>query len=309
MAQAVCYLDTTPEARPTMSTLKAYEGFLRVVELGSVSAASRALGVPRPTVSRRLAELEARLGVRLVHRGAGGVLPTRAGDALVRHLRPLLRSLGEVEARVRQLDDVPRGLLRVTASPYITDRLAPLVDTFLQRCPEVDLELLSTNRFVDLRAEQFDVGVRGGELRDPALVARRLARLEVVAVAAPAYLARSPPLTGVPDLQAHRCLLSYGQDGRPRARWPLRDGGRVGVQGPLATNDRGLLLRLAVAGRGIALLTHRAVAEPLSTGALVPVLPEWVGTSTTLSVVYAERERVPPKVRVFVDALVDHFAD
>jgi DNA-binding transcriptional LysR family regulator len=287
-----------------LSTLSAYRGLLAVLDAGSVSAAARALDVPRPTLSRWLAELEEHLGVRLLHRSSGGVLPTRAGEVLADQLRPWLRALTDAEDSVRRMDDVPRGLLRVSAPPPVVAQLAPLLARFLEEHPEVEVELLATQRGVDLRAEQFDVVLRAGSLRDPSLVARRLLAFDVLAVAAPGFLERHGGVEHVEQLAGLPCLRGYDQDERPQSLWPLRGGGTIAVKGPLATNDRRLLREGALGGLGVALLARFSIEDDLRSGRLVPVLEEVVGTNAGLYVVYADRTYLPARVRAFVDSLL-----
>jgi len=292
-----------------MSSLSAYRGLLAVLDAGSVSGAARSLGVPRPTLSRWLSELEEQLGVRLFHRSPSGVVPTRAGQVLADQLRPSLRALEDAEDAVRRMDDVPRGLLRVSVPPPLVAELCALVTDYLKRCPEVEVELLSVQHVVDLRAEQIDVAVRGGALQDPSLVARRLRSFDVVAVASPGLLAAHSPVCTPADLVGLPCLRAHDQRGRPQSRWPLRSGGQVEVAGPLVTNDRNLLREAAIAGVGVALLARSSAAPALAGGHLTTVLPEQVGTTSALHVVYADRRFLPARVRVFVDTLVAGMID
>lgn len=290
-----------------MPTLSAYKAFLAVLDAGSVSGAARVLGAPRPTLSRRLHELEGHLGVRLLHRSPAGVQPTRAGEVLADQLRPWLRALRDAEATVRRMDDVPRGLLRVSAPPPIVSQLGPLLADYLARCPEVEVEVLSAQRFVDLRVDQIDVAIRGGTLRDPSMVTRRLRALDVLAVASPSFVAQRGPFTEARQLERVPCLRAHDPNGHSQGRWPLRAGGHVKVSGPLMTNDRVLLREAAVAGIGVALLTRAQATEQLAQGTLVEVLGDQVGAEVGLHAVYAEREFLPARVRLFVDAVVAWF--
>jgi len=292
----------------SMEAIEAYEGLVQIIDTGSLSDAARALGVPRPTLSRRLAALEEALGVRLLHRGNRGALPTRAGERLYARVRPLVEALRDAEREVQQMDDLPRGLLRVSVSPAVAELFAPMLDAYARACPEVRVEVLSSNRFVDLKAEQFDVAIRGGALRDSDLISRALVRTEAFPVASPAYLGQHGHPTSADELASHRCLLGYGQRERPETRWPLRQGGWVPVSGPLTTNDRGLLRHSALEGHGIALLSAIFVKEALATGRLVPVLRDQVGGPLGLYAVYPERSFTPPQVRVFVEHAVGFFA-
>jgi DNA-binding transcriptional LysR family regulator len=286
-------------------TAEGFEVFVAVLDAGSISAAARELGVPRETLSRQLARLEDRLGVRLAHRGARRLLPTAAGEALLARARPLVLAAKEAEAAVRRLDDTPRGLLRVSVPPnggaaFIADIALP----FLDRWPEVRLELIATTRHVDLVAEQVDVALRAGEVRDPSLVARRLWSSRLVGVASPTY-ARARGLPERPaELSDHDCVLGADAGVRTQVRWPLMAGGQVPVSGRIASNDLGVQLRATLAGHGIGLLPAPFAREAIEDGALLPVLPEHLGLRTSMSIVYVERALMPAKVRAFVDHIV-----
>lgn len=283
-----------------------FELFVRIVEAGSISAAARESGTPRETLSRHLSRLEARLGVRLLHRDTRRLVPTRAGEELYRRARPLVAAAVEAAAAVRTLDDTPRGLLRVSVPPG--GRLfSQLCVSFLDRYPEIQLEVLSSSRFVDLVAERVDVAVRAGRIRDPSLVARKLWATDLVAVASPAYLAaRGRPHT-LDDLAHHDCILGYEAGARPEATWPTTDGGSVPVSGRLASNHLDLRHQAVLAGQGVAVLAQPFAADALATGALEVVLPGVIGARTSMALVFVERAFMLPKLRAFVDHVVGHF--
>lgn len=285
-----------------------FEVFVRIVEHGSVSAAARALEQPRETLSRRLARLEARLGVRLLHRETRRLTLTLAGEELYRRASPLVAAAQEANAAVRRLDDEPRGLLRLSLPPE-GGLLAEMCLDFADRYPEVQLELISTARFVDLVAEQVDVALRAGTLGDPALVARRLWATDLVAVATPAYLEGWGRPASPADLADHACILGYEEGLRPERRWPLLAGGTVAVKGRIATNNL-RLRRIAIErGEGIGLMPRFLVEEALRSGQLEPLLEGQVGGSTGMAVVFVERAFMLPKVRAFVDHAVAWFQD
>lgn len=287
-----------------------YEVFVSIVDAGSISAAARETDAPRETLSRQLARLEERLGVRLVHRGPRRLVLTPAGETLYTRARPLVVAAREAEAAVQRLDDTPRGLLRVSVPPGGgASFVAELALPFLDRHPEVRLELLATSRHVDLVAEGIDVALRAGTIRDPNLVARRLWSSQAIAVASPGYLDRRGRPASPADLPAHDCLL--GMDGAERGHraWPLFDGGEVAVSGRMVSNDLGVLLQAALADHGIALLPAPFAVDGLTAGALEQVLPDVLGTATSMAVVYVERALMPAKVRAFVDHVVAWFDD
>jgi DNA-binding transcriptional LysR family regulator len=283
--------------------------FVRTVETGSVSRAARELGLPRPTVSRRLARLEERLDARLLRRSTRRLALTDAGHELFRHARAVVTAVKDAEAAVRRADGEIRGLLRVSVPPSSDDRFSSMLLAFLAKYPGVRLEVSFTTQHVDLVASGYDVAIRAGTELDPGLVARHLARAEVFAVASPAYLARAGTPTAPEDLSAHACLVGFVRGERPQTYWPLLSGGHVRVEGRVATNDLALLRRAALAGMGIALLPGLAVDDDLQSGALVRVLPGIVGSTSRIAVVYPERQFLPPVVRAFVDFVAASAAD
>ena len=285
-----------------------FEVLVAVVDAGSISAASRALDLPRETLSRRLGRLESRLGVRLLHRGSRRLVLTRAGEVLVARARPVVEAAREAVEAVRQLDEVPRGVLRMSVPPGAgASLMAGIVLDFQRQWPEVRVEVLATSRHVDLVGEGVDVALRAGVVKDPNLVARRLFASDVLAVAAPAYVAQRGLPQTLSGLAEHACLLAMDGDLRPVRRWPTRNGEPVPVTGTLTTNDMGLLLAAAVSGDGIALLPRVFAASSLADGTLVPVLPGVLGGDTFLGLVFVERAYLPPKVRLFVDHVVAWF--
>jgi len=285
-------------------SLDVYEAFVQVVEQGSVSAAARVLGVPRPTISRRVARLEERLGERLVRRGAREVTVTRVGRALYQRVRGPLEQLAAAEREVLDRSDAPRGLLRVAVPPALTSALAPLWAELRDRYPEIELEVLSETRFVELTDEGCDVALRGGTTSNPDLVQRRLMTSQVRLWASPEYLDRFGVPRTVADLADHRLLRGYTSRNEPQKRWPLRDGGSFAVGGYFASNDTSQLRSACSAGMGIALLSELPPVPP----SLVPLLPD-VGLTLHLHAVYPERALLPPRVRAFIDLAVPFFQE
>jgi DNA-binding transcriptional LysR family regulator len=275
--------------------------FAAVVGAGSISAAARTLALPRATLSRRITALESELGVRLLHRSTRRLVLTPAGEELDRRARRIVADAEEAWRAVRRLDDVPRGLLRVSAH---TQMLGDLFVSFLQPLPEIELEVRSTTRHVDLIQEGVDVAVRFGLVKDPNVVARRVGPGRRVVVGSREYLAAHGRPTTPAQLRDHACMVDFAGDALPSRSWPLLAGGSVRVKGPLAANDVSLALRSAKAGLGLALIPQALVTEEIANGSLVVVLEDSVGADAGVSVVYADREYIEPKVRVFVDRAV-----
>ncbi len=278
--------------------------FTRTVEVKSLSGAAAELGVPRATIGRRLARLEERLGVRLLRRTTRALALTDAGDAFYRHARIVLDAVGQAEASVRKSDKVVRGTLRVTTPPMLDPSFNALVCEFARAYPEVQIHIDASSRYVDLLREGYDVALRAGTELEPGLVARIVARTSAIAVAAPEYLAANGTPRKARDLRAHRCLVGFMRGGLPQTHWPKAGGGKISVEGSFVSNDITLLIDAAVRGLGIAVLPTSLVGVPLERGALVRVLPELIRAESRVSVVYQEKELMPPQVRAFIDALV-----
>jgi DNA-binding transcriptional LysR family regulator len=205
---------------------------------------------------------------------------------------------------VRQSDTVVRGTLRVATPPMQDPSFHALVCDFARAYPEVQLQIDSSSRYVDLLREGYDVALRAGTELEPGLVARTLARTSTVAVAAPGYLAANGTPKNARDLRNHHCLVGFMRDGLPQTHWPKAGGGKISVESSFAANDITLLVDAAVRGLGIAVLPMLLVGPLLERGALVRVLPELIHAETRLTVVYQEKELLPSQVRAFIDVLV-----
>jgi DNA-binding transcriptional LysR family regulator len=279
--------------------------FSKAVDAKSLSRAAVELGVPRATLSRRLARLEQRLGTRLLRRSTRSLLLTDSGEALYRHARIVLDALAHAEASVRQTDQAVRGDLRVSVPPMGIDSFQQLLCGFAERYPEVKLQVHATTRIVDLQRDGYDVALRASSELQPGLIARTLARDPLLAVASPAYVSQR----GIPrarrDLRQHRCLMGFARGEVPQSHWPLAGGGQLHVEGHLFSNDVQLLCAAALRGLGIAFLPLLIVYPHLESGALLPVLQGVLSAESRIAVVYLEREFVPPQVRAFVDAVVE----
>lgn len=275
--------------------------FARVVQGGSFTAAARALGIPKSTVSRKVAALEERLGARLLQRTTRKLSLTDVGRLYHQHGERAVAEMEAAELAVSEQQDRPRGLLRISA-PLGLAWLGSLVASFLRRYPEVRVEMSCTDRVVDLVEEGFDVAIRAGRLADSSLIARPLATLRRLAVASPAYLdARGTPREP-DDLRRHDCIV-FGS-GRERNRWRLEGrGGSVEVEVPArcTTNDLDLVGEAASAGLGIALLQDDRCMADLRARRLRRVLPGWSSPGVPLQAVYPSSRHVSPKLEAFVE--------
>lgn len=283
--------------------------FVRVVERKSLSRAAVDLEVPRATLGRRLARLEERLGTRLLRRTTRSMALTDAGEALYRHARVVLDAVSAAEASVRREVGPVRGAVRVSVPPLMSPALADLLTGFARAHPDVQLHVDFSSRHVDLRREGFDVAVRASRMPlEPGLVSRLVRKSQLVGVASPDYLAEHGTPRTVADLRHHRCLLSYTRGEHAETTWPRLSGKPVRVVGSFHTNEVRLLAHAAVEGLGIAVLPDALVRPLLTRGELVPVLPGVLGAEVRASIVFVERELMPPQVRALVDWLTQKLA-
>jgi DNA-binding transcriptional LysR family regulator len=295
---------------PLLEHLAGMAVFARVVELRGFSAAARSLGVTKSAVSKRVARLEATLGAQLLRRTTRSVSVTDSGRALYERAAAAVALCRDASGAIAELAERPAGLLRVTA-PVTFGRLqvAPLLPRFLAEHPGVQLQLVLLDREVDLVQEGFDVGVRFSRTLPQDVVARPLAPLAHVLCAAPGMFKRgaSPRLPA--DLAGIECLR-YG-DGEANSLWRL-DGpaGTAGVRvsGRLQANNSDVLRQAAIDGLGVALLPRFVVDADLAAGRLKPVLRGWAPRAPfgpSVYAVWAPDRHMPPKMRVFIDCLVE----
>ncbi|HKO91599.1 MAG TPA: LysR substrate-binding domain-containing protein [Polyangiaceae bacterium] len=278
--------------------------FSKTVDTRSLSRAAAELGVPRATISRRLARLEARLGARLLRRTTRSLVLTDAGEALYRHARIVLDAVSQAEASVRRTDEAVRGELRVSVPPMMQRPFLSLLCNFAEQHPEVRLHVHFSTKLVDLQRDGYDVALRASTHLEPGLIARTLMRDRLLAVASPEYLARQGVPRTLRDLKAHRCLMGFARGELPATHWSLADGGQLHLEGSFFSNEVSMLHEAALHGLGIALLPSVILRPSLDSGRLVQVLPGVVEVESHVAAVYPEREFVPPQVRAFLDALV-----
>jgi DNA-binding transcriptional LysR family regulator len=293
-----------------MDRLTGMQVFALVVETGSFSAASERLGISRAAASKYVSQLEAHLGGRLLHRTTRRVNPTEPGRAYFERCKEILQNLEEAEGMVSGLSQQPRGLLRMSAPSNLASRhIMPMVSEFMQTYPEIRVELMCSERTVDLVDEGFDLALRISAMPDPELVARRLAPIRHVLVASPGYLAKHPLPTRPQDLERHACVL-YSHT--PNATWQFtKDGARtsVKVSGSMITDNPDVILESAIAGLGITYLPSFLISDPIRSGELRLVLEDYEATEMSLYAVYASRKHLPAKTRVFIDFIKERISD
>ncbi len=285
--------------------------FAAIIEQGSLSAAARTLGLTPSAVSRIVARIEGRLGVRLLVRTTRTLTLTTEGEAYLRAARRILADLAEVEGAIADQAS-PRGRLRVTASlAHGRLYIVPLLGDFTARYPGIVIDLNLSDRIVDVLAGQADVAVRFGQLADSPLTARKLGENGRVVVASPDYLARHGAPQVPEDLLAHNCLSFNFRRAEPG--WPFRRDGRdyaLAVTGSIEANNGESLAQLARAGIGVARVGRFAVVDDLASGALVPLLESFNPQDREpLHALFVGGTAMAARVRVFVDFLVERLAE
>lgn len=273
---------------------------------GSLSAGARTLQLPKATVSRRLAALESAVGTRVFVPGARRMKLTDFGVELAERAARHRDEIEDTRRWIGAHETRPRGRLRLSVSAdFAILLMAEPMARFVQRYPEVTLEVDTTPRQVDLANEAFDLAVRMGPLEDSDFVARRLMLLERGLYASPVYLNDNPPPRAPADLREHRFVMLQQAMGHPQR---LQRGKRVvefQMSGALQCNSVGLVRALALAGGGLAMFPHGMVRGDVSAGLLAPVLPEWRFEPLLVSLLTASRKLMPAKVRVFIDHLLE----
>ena len=291
-----------------MALLENIRVFVRVVELGSFSAAGRNLRLSPAVVSHRIQQLEGHVGIRLLNRTTRQVQPTEQGMLYYEACLEVMRAVEQAETSVAGAGAAPRGTLKVTA-PLVFGRriLAPLIPEFQTIVPNVEVQVRMSDHLLDLIKEGVDAAVRLSVPADSSLVIRKIADCPRVLCAAPSYLeAHGEPST--PDeLRNHNCLL-LRFSGSKQFRWTLNSPKgpvTLNVGGRMDADDSDVLTQWAVAGHGIVLKPVWEVAEDLREGRLKPLLAGFPPEPLTLGVLYPHRRLLPAKVRAFADFLVD----
>jgi DNA-binding transcriptional LysR family regulator len=274
---------------------------LAVVDAGSLSAGSRALDVPLPSVSRKVAELERQLGTNLIIRTSRNVQLTGAGRDYVEAARKILADVEEAARRASGEYQTPRGMLTITMPVEFGRRyLLPIALEFMAKHPEVSLSLLSLDRTVHLVNEQVDIAIRLGVLSDSSLIAVKVGEFRLITCASPAYLKRRGLVEHPSQLSNHEGIMfnsrpffwTFDVDGRPVEATP---------RNRLAVNTAANCVAAALAGVGIARVFDYQIPEELASGALVPILNEYGDTPKPIHIVYSRQGLLALKVRAFID--------
>lgn len=290
-----------------MLDLNDFRVFEKVAALRSFSAAARALGQPKSSVSRGVARLEVELGARLLQRTTREVVLTEPGRLLQERCAEIMAQVARAADQVTGLGAEPRGRLRVSAGiGFGVNVLSEVLPRFLDRHPGISVSVDLTSRLVDLVGEEVDVAIRLGPMPDSRLVARRLGAMRRFLCASPDYLERRGTPRTPDDLRGHDTVEMPGGDGRPRP-WVFTAGGgdKVVVEVPprLTVNEAVTIQRLVVNGAGLGILSGYLCAPSIAAGRLVRLLPEWTLPPVEVSVAFPSNRELASAVRAFVDFL------
>ncbi|MBU2013746.1 LysR family transcriptional regulator [Pseudomonas sp. Choline-3u-10] len=285
--------------------------FSQLVRLGSLAATARELNLTPPAVSKRLAQLEQRLGVRLLNRTTRSISLTAEGELYLDSAQRILREIEEMERQVSSSRALPKGLLRVNAPlGFGRTHVCPAISSFVRRYPEVDVQLHLSDRPINLPDDAIDVAIRFGDLPDSRLIARKIAANRRKLCAAPSYLAtHGHPLTPK-DLMQHNCIV-LRQNDSAFGVWRLSRGKQseaIKVRGNLSTNDGEVALNWALEGHGILMRAEWNLANHLSNGRLVEVLTDYETPPADIYAVYLERLNLSAKVSFFIEHLREFFS-
>ena len=291
--------------RSQMERIEDFQLFLRVHDLGSISAAARSLGLSVAVASQRLARLESGLGVRLFHRSTRKLQLTTEGATFLDQGRALIEDLEALTSNLRQSSREVTGTLRVSVpAAFGKQYISPVLPRFLARHPQLRLSIDLSDQFKDLAGDGFDLAIRVGQVDDPNLVVRKLATNRRVLCASPAYLRKHGTPKEPRDLRHHECVILGNRD-----QWTLHapDGtaSSVKVQGRLQANLGEVVRDAVLAGLGISLHSTWHVCDDIVAGRLRVVLPQYTLPETSISAVMPARRLMLPRVRAFTDFLSD----
>ncbi len=295
-----------------MDRLTEMEAFATVVDQGGFTDAARKMGISKSAVSKHVSSLEARLGARLLNRTTRRVSPTEIGLAYYDRARRVLNDAGEADALVTSMQSAPSGLLRISvATDFGVNHLSPVLGEFLQEFTDITVNMVLNNRYVELISEGFDMAIRIGELEDSTLRARKLTETTRRMIASPDYFKKFGRPTKIDDLNEHK-LLHYSNQANS-AVWkltaPSGEKRQVRTSGWLTVNDGQSLLNAAISGLGIAYLPSFLYAESMQKGLVEEAIPDLPVETQGIYAVYPPGRFTQPKVRAFIDFLVQAFAD
>lgn len=280
--------------------------FIQVVQSGSFTQAAKKLGMPNSTVSQKVSSLEKRLGITLIQRTTRKLNVTPAGQAYFKKCIQGLEEIQSAELELAATQGEPNGLLRVTAPVELGASILPdLISEYTRKFPKVRVEVILSDRRMDLLSENIDLAIRAGELKDSTLIARKIGAGCFITVAAPKYLKANGTPSHPRDLAKHECL-QFTPVGLEEWKFVGPKGSlNVGLPGRVVINDLTAIRRLALVGDGIAMLPTHFVFNELKSGKLVRVLPEWRSILSPAHFVYPAQRFVTPKLSAFMEMAME----
>lgn len=284
--------------------------FAKVAELQGVSAAARALQLPKSKVSRRMSMLEESLGVRLLERSTRAMHVTEAGNLYLQHCKRVVEEASSAQESINNLSDNPRGHLRISTSAAIGQYLvAPHLGEFMDLYPDIDIAMDLNNRRVDLISEGFDLVIRVGELNDSNLISKRLGTARAGLYTSPDYLKKHGNPLDINDLSSHKTLVMI--DANHTTHWLLEksDGHQenIAITPALSINDFHAMRNVAAGGGGITNIPHYLVEDLVKTQHLVQVLPQWQSPEIGYYVLYPSHRGLTRKARVWMEFFSEKF--
>ena len=294
-----------------MSKLEELQNFVHVVDAGSITRAADRLHIAKSAVSRRLQDLEVRLGVRLLNRTTRRMTLTDAGQQIYDRSNQLLADIDEMEAAIVSSDAALKGRIRLAAPTVFGRRhLAPAIIDFLQLHPAIEFDIEFNDRQIDIIDEGFDLAVRIAKLRDSSMKARRIARISAVVAASPDYWDKHGRPRRPADLARHRCLhYAYQSSTTWRYRNPRGQAGAVRLPSVLQANNGDFILQAALAGLGVIRQPRFICHEAITSGALEPVFSSYEWLDVAAYAVFPDTRQLARRLRVFIDFLAERWGD
>lgn len=282
--------------------------FVEVVDAGTMVGAAKALGVSATVVSSWISQLESKLGVRLLIRTTRRTQITQEGREYYYRCKQILTDIAEADEAVTVGRSTPRGTLRISAPVALGRKtIASLVPAYKQQFPEVQVELILSDRIVDLEEEGFDLVIRSWEPTDSSLIARKIGPLRRVICAAPSYLERYGTPRSPEDLKSHECLVLVAA-GRSDDIWHFKGGNgeeSIEISGDLASNNTEVIAVWAISGMGLAMKSTWDIEDELRMGDLVTILDDYMIQDHAIYALYQDRQYLPARVRSFIDFLLE----